>query len=141
LSLDNTNSELFNGLHELVASSFPKSCSNCGRLFVSAEQFLSETQDFDLSNSDLKESVSQDGFNLAEAFRKCPCGSTLVEEFGDRRVQTEKGKKRRKTFGRMLAILEKKGVDSNVAKSELIKATHGKRSELVEKYLRIKGAT
>jgi len=136
---DMTSEELFSGLHELVASSFPKHCDSCGRVFVTAEQFLSETQDSALAISNLKESIEKDGFAQAEVFRDCPCGATLMDEFGDRRVLTAKGKRRRETFGRMLSILEAKGISTEVAKSELINATQGKRSELLEKYLRIKG--
>jgi len=136
---DVTSEELFRGLHELVASSFPKNCNSCGRVFVTAEQFLSETQDLSPATNSLKESIEKDGFAQAEAFRDCPCGATLMDEFGDRRVLTAKGKKRRETFGRMLKILEGKGISPGVAKSELINATQGKRSELLEKYLRIKG--
>ena len=34
----NTNEDLFSGLRELVASSFPKSCNTCGRIFNTAEE-------------------------------------------------------------------------------------------------------
>ena len=126
------NNKSIQGLNQLAASSFPKSCCNCGRLFISVEQFLSETQDTELIHSKFKES-----YNLSEALRKCPCGSELAEEEIDRRVLTDKGQKRRETIGRMLAILEKKGIDTHIAKAELIKATHGKVSDFLETNLRI----
>jgi len=126
--------QFIRGLNQLAASSFPKSCSHCGRLFVSAEQFLSETEDLELINSKFKES-----YNLPKALRKCPCGSEL-EEVTDRRILTEKGHKRRDTFERMLAILEKKGIDKHIAKSELIRATHGRISTFLENIMRIKRA-
>jgi len=129
------NHQFIQGLNQLAASSFPKSCSNCGRLFVSAEQFLSETEDLELINSKFKEY-----YNLPKALQKCPCGSEL-EEVIDRRVLSEKGHKRRDTFERMLAILEKKGIDRHIAKSELIRATHGRISEFLKNILRVKRAS
>lgn len=44
---------LFKGLKEFTNTSFPKKCANCGRIFTSAEQFLSETQSTNTSTSGL----------------------------------------------------------------------------------------
>jgi pyruvate/2-oxoacid:ferredoxin oxidoreductase beta subunit len=132
------NDELFKGLHELAASSFPKTCKTCGRVFKTSEQFLTETQDLLSARSCLKQAVEDDGSTLVEVFRNCPCGSTLMDEFSDRRDLSEKGLKRRKIFERMQAILIEKGIDADLAKSELIKAAKGKRSDLLEKYFRRK---
>ena len=136
---DNSTEKLAQGIRELVESSFPKPCSNCGRLFVSAEQFLSETRDLPTTHDNLIDQVEAHEQSLVDVFRNCTCGSVLMTEFSERRNLTPKGRKRRATFARMLKILEKKGVSTELAKSELIKATQGKRSELLEKYLRLKG--
>ena len=56
----------------------------------------------------------------------------------------KKTKKRNLSLARAKYVydyLEKKGVDTEIAKSELIKATQGISSELITKHLRIKGAS
>lgn len=94
------HSELFKGLKELSESAFPKKCANCGRLFESAEQFLLETQDINTSTTGLKQADDDDGSQILEVFRNCPCGSTLMEFFNDRRDLSDQGTKRRKKFMR-----------------------------------------
>lgn len=132
MASNNTNEELFSGLHELAASSFPKSCNTCGRVFNTAEEFLKETQDLPSARSCIKQAVEDDGSTLLEVFRNCTCGSTLMDEFSERRDLSEKGLKRRAIFERMLEILISKGIDFETAKAELKKAAHGRRSELIE---------
>ncbi|NQV85828.1 MAG: hypothetical protein HQ492_01985, partial [Woeseiaceae bacterium] len=73
------------GLHARLDTSFPKKCMNCGRIFATAEQYFTETQDINEHDRGLKSFVDDDTATVVEAFRNCPCGSTLMETFDDHR--------------------------------------------------------
>lgn len=127
---------LFKGLRALAESSFPKRCANCGRTFQTAEQFLSETRDISTSRSGLKEADDDKGNKIVEAFRNCPCGSSLMDFFSDRRDFSETGVRRRKEFGELLDFLEKQNVERSLARTELLKFMRGEHSELLTRFLR-----
>lgn len=127
--------ELFQGLRALAESAFPKRCANCGRVFETAEQFLSETKMVKLNSSGLKQSLDDGGKAIVEVYRNCLCGSTLMDFFGDRRDMSEAGVKRRKKFGKLLDSLVNAGLDINVARSELLKVLKGESSEVIKKML------
>jgi ribosomal protein S27AE len=130
---DQFKEELFRGLSELAEASFPKKCPNCGRVFETAEQFLLETQDMGLLKSGLKQSEDDDGHTIVEAFRNCPCGSTLMEFFADRRDMTEAGNKRRNKFNELLDYLERNEIDRAIARRELLKVMKGEKSDILSK--------
>lgn len=125
--------ELIKGLKALAESAFPKKCANCGRSFESAEQFLSETQKINAKTSGLKQVDDEDGSKIVEVFRNCPCGSTLMDFFGNRRDLSEAGEKRRDKFDKLLNFLSENGLDKNTARTELIKVAHGETSEILSK--------
>lgn len=125
--------ELFKGLKALAETSFPKKCANCGRIFETADQFLLETQDINLSVSGLKQSEDEDGTKLVEVFRNCPCGSTLMDVFGDRRDLSEAGITRRKRFDELLSFLVENDLEPEIARLELIKVMRGEKSEVLSK--------
>lgn len=125
--------ELFTGLKALAASAFPKRCSNCGRVFESAEQFLRETSQIDQKRSGLKQSKDDNDVTIVEAYRNCPCGSTLMDFFSDRRDHTSKvGMERREKFGKLLDQLMGHGWSREMARTELLKVLYGQKSELIE---------
>ena len=64
------------GLHARLDSSFPKKCTNCGRIFGTAEQYFTETIGISEQDRGLKSFVDDDTATVVEAFRNCPCGST-----------------------------------------------------------------
>lgn len=130
---NNFHKGLFEGLKALAESTFPKRCGNCGRIFETAQQFLSETSDITTSRSGLKGFEDDDGAFVVEVFRNCPCGSTLMDFFGDRRDNTEAGNRRRKRFEELLDFLDKNGLDRNIARTELKNVMCGERSELLDK--------
>ena len=130
------HNKLLKGLRALAETAFPKKCRNCGRIFKTAEQFLSETQDISASRSGLKEAEYDDGTKIVEAFRNCPCGSTLMDFFSDRRDLSEAGIQRRKRFEELLGFLDDKGIDRNTARMELLKIMRGEKSEILAKFVR-----
>lgn len=127
--------DLFKGLSELAAGSFPKTCSSCGRVYQNIEQFLAETEAVG-EKSGLKSSMDEDDATIVEIFRNCSCGSTLLEFSKDRRDTSPQGLERRERFGHLLTTLVKRGLDEQVAKQELLKVVRGQQSELLQALLK-----
>ncbi len=123
--------ELFEGLNALAESAFPKTCACCGRTYQTVEEFLHATEKIPTANSSMKSAIEEDGSTIVEVFRNCPCGSTLMDEFNDRRDMSEKGNKRRKHFNRMMDYLEQKGIVKEVSRVELIKVLRGEKSAIL----------
>jgi transcriptional accessory protein Tex/SPT6 len=122
---------LFEGLNLLAQSAFPKKCKTCGRLFETAEQFLEETEDIRESVTGLKQSRDDEGAIIVEAFRNCPCGSTLMDFFNDRRDQSRAGDARRKKFNDLLEFLLENDLEREMARNELLKVMRGEKSEIL----------
>lgn len=121
---------LFADLQALVNTAFPKRCNNCGRVFNSPEDFVRETESI-RGLSGLKSASDDDGRPVVELFRNCPCGSTLMDAFRDRRDNGEAGLRRRAKFGELMDRLVARGVPRGVARTELLKVLHGEGSELL----------
>ena len=90
--------ELFKGLKALSDATFPKRCAACGMEYTTVEDYIRDTEDIS-GQSGLKKGYDDDDKPIVELFRNCPCGSTLMDCFSDRRDLSEAGLKRRKHFG------------------------------------------
>ena len=123
--------DLFSGLKALSDASFPKRCANCGAEYATVEDYIRKTEDI-RGLSGLKKSFDDDDNPIVELFRNCACGSTLMDCFNDRRDITDSGLKRRKLFGKLMAMLEGKGLETGVAREELLKVLRGEESELLQ---------
>lgn len=123
-------SEIYAGLQAFSSNSFPKRCPRCSRRFETLDQFLSETEGLGYSTG-LRESSAEDDRTVVELFRNCPCGSTLMEVFGDRRDMSEAGIRRREKFRELLQILVAEGMEEALARSELLKVLRGGTSEIL----------
>ena len=77
------------GLFARLDTSFPKKCPNCGRVFATAEQYFTETEDLSAENRGLKAYTDAGTTTVVDVFRNCPCGSTLMESFDDHREQLQ----------------------------------------------------
>lgn len=128
---ENLDSHLFKDLKALSESSFPKKCSSCGKVYESSEQFVRNTAGI-AGRSGLKSSEGDCGDQIVELFRNCICGSTLMECFNDRRDLSQAGLNRRELFGRLIAMLEKKGLSAGQARTELLKLVLGEHSRVLE---------
>lgn len=126
------SAELFAGLKALSASTFPKTCKNCGVAYKSVEDFWKKT-DAVRGKTGLKISLDENDRPIVELFRNCRCGSTLMDCFNDRRDTSEKGLKRRELFGKLLTMLGRKGLDGAKARIELLKMMRGEKSPVLEK--------
>lgn len=132
VSMDQKIDDLFEGLKALSASAFPKQCTVCGRTYATVEQFVQETESIQ-KKSGLKRSADDDDHTIVELFRNCPCGSTLMDAFSDRRDTSEAGLRRRGLFGKLMELLTQKGVEAGRARTELLKFIKGQPSALLEK--------
>ena len=124
--------ELFKGLKALSDATFPKRCAACGMEYTTVEDYIRDTEDIS-GQSGLKKGYDDDDKPIVELFRNCPCGSTLMDCFSDRRDLSEAGLKRRKLFGQLMEMLTSKGLEENVARTELKKILRGKPSAVLEK--------
>lgn len=126
-------SGLYDNLKTLTETAFPKTCATCGQVFNSPEDFVKESEAIP-GSSGLKSSLDVDDKPIIELFRNCLCGSTLMDEFRDRRDVSEKGIKRREVFQKILNILEEKGVSVDQTRTELLKLMNGGDSPFLEKF-------
>jgi hypothetical protein len=125
----------FEGLDSLVESAFPKSCATCGKVYHTSAQFFAETVPPANSNTSLKSAEEDDGSSVVEAFRNCTCGSTLMDEFADRRDVSPAGLKKREKFGEILGQLVEKGLERDLAKTELLRFIKTGKSEVLLPYM------
>lgn len=116
------------GLRSLSDQSFPKRCPRCGRHFATAADFIRSTQPVGTGNSGLKSVRDESDRPMVELFRNCPCGSTLMDRFNDRRDLSEPGLRRRKLSGQLLQLLENKGMSVELARVELLMLLRGEPS-------------
>jgi hypothetical protein len=124
-------SKLYAGLKALSETSFPKRCSSCGRTYPSTEEFIRETRSVRGGASGLKSSRDESDRSIIELFRNCPCGSTLMDYFDDRRDLTPESAARRRLFDELTRTLQKKGLAKGVARAELLKILAGEQSHLL----------
>jgi len=129
-----TDAQFFKGLRALLESAFPKRCANCGRIYQSEEDFLTQTQHISAEKSGLKSSIDDDGTIIVEAFRNCICGSTLMDFFSDRRDLSANGLARREKFDALIKYLLEQGLEFEVARSELLKVLRGGKSEILKQF-------
>lgn len=130
--MNQENDNLFAGLRALSESTFPKTCSTCGKVYATPSQFVRETQALH-KTSGLKSSFNDDDQSIVEVFRNCVCGSTLMSSFSDRRDTSPAALKRRDLFGRLMHLLIRKGISQDLARTELLNFIHGKPSALLKK--------
>lgn len=124
--------EIFASLHALAASTFPRRCQNCGRVYASADEFFAATRPVRADHSGLKQGIDDSGQTIVELFRNCACGSTLLESFHNRRDLSAAGLKRRARFDDLRDKLKAAGVDVDTAGVELLKMMRGQPNSLIE---------
>lgn len=119
---------IFQGFQALVASSFPKTCRCCGKVYPDVASFFEETRSLG-RGSDIRPSETDDGEPELMLFRNCSCGSTLMEDFAERRDTSEQGRLRRALFAELKGVLVRRGFAEAEAHDELLKVIHGEPSE------------
>jgi hypothetical protein len=132
MSNKSESAEIYKGLQALADSAFPRKCVSCGQLFETQEEFFTQTEKL-WKSSGLKASTDDARNPVVELYRNCPCGSTLLELFSDRRDLTESGEERRTRFGRVMDILSSQfGLNRDEARFELLKIMRGQKSSILE---------
>lgn len=126
-------SGLYDNLKTLTETAFPKTCATCGQVFNSPEDFVKDSESI-AGCTGLKSTLDEDDKPIIELFRNCICGSTLMDEFRDRRDLSKKGLKRREVFEKILNILADKGVPVEQTRTELLKFMNGAESPFLEKF-------
>ena len=130
---ENSGDSLYQGLNALAATAFPKRCRTCGRIYHNVDEFIAETRLLNPQQSGLKSSQEEDGTHIVELFRNCPCGSTLMDVFNNRRDVSENGIKRRNNFDKLMTTVETQyGVDQETARNELLKIMRGEISDIIK---------
>lgn len=94
----------FSGLTALAAAACPKRCNSCGRVYATAEQFITESEALLAGVTGLKQAYDDDQ-PIVEVYRNCHCGSTLMDLSSNRRDTSELGDQRRKLFNTTLTYL------------------------------------
>ncbi len=123
------SSELLAGLRELSASSFPKRCATCGKVYPTAKAFIEQTLSLE-HHSGLKASLDDNDETIVDVFRNCSCGSTLMDSFQDRR-QSDNAQ-RREVFEKLLHLLEDEGLTRSDARQLLLDSLKGETHPMLE---------
>ena len=123
--------QLYQGLRSLSRDSFPRKCPKCSKVFASEEDFLGKETRPVYDCSGLRQTRDECDRPMVEVFRNCTCGSTLLELFKERRDRSSAGKRMRKKFGQLLALLQSAGIDENVGRRELLRILRGEKSEIL----------
>jgi len=128
---NNFDPELVRGLEALAETSFPKRCKCCGRSFENVADYVMQTEAMPNGRRCLKQSRDDDGKVIVDLFRNCPCGSTLMDSFNDRRDTSPKGEARRTRFAELMTYLISRGLAEGIARTELLKVMRGLPSEIL----------
>ena len=122
--------DFFAGLRELAQfCRFPKTCSNCGRVYHSLADFLRRCHGLPDSSGLAEHELDA---LVVGVYRNCLCGSTLVVICEDRRDTSPAGLRRRQLFQQLLESLVAAGLDAASARRELLTVTCGGRSRLLQ---------
>lgn len=129
----------YHDLQELVDTTFPKTCTKCGKVYATKEAFLTETIPVkDITLEDRSGLFHLEGGPIETAvglFRNCTCGTTLMADFQDRRDNSDNGQVRRQRFAALMDTLSTKGMARAEARRELLRVLHGETSRLIDELL------
>ncbi len=126
--------ELVRGLKALVASAFPKTCRCCGRTFHDVADYVAQTAALPNGSAGFKQSQDEDGTIIVDLFRNCPCGSTLMDSFSNRRDNSAAGKARRQRFDELVIYLVNEGLSREIARREMLIVLRGGHSTVLSQF-------
>lgn len=116
--------KFYKDLKVLEGNSFPKTCAVCGKAYANLKDFLDNTEPVPKSSGLIKTLRDKQGQKIG-LFRNCACHSTLMVQCGDRRATSPGKTNSRKTFGRLLNMLTTHGMETDTARSVLLKLLNG----------------
>jgi len=120
--------KLYEGLKALSDAAFPKQCPVCGRRYETLDAYIRDIGPSRRGEDDLKNGPDDEEHPNVELYRNCPCGAKLIDCFDDRRDLSQPGLKRRRLFGQLLEVLDRKGIEPHIARVELIRLMRGEQS-------------
>jgi len=124
------SASLNSGLRAIIGTEFPRKCPQCHQIYLTAEQFLKETESYVRESAGLDEDDEDlESFGIE---RLCNCGEIISVFCTDRRDRSQAGIERRYLFGMLLNRLEELGLDRERIRLELLEVLRGKRSELLD---------
>jgi hypothetical protein len=123
--------EFYGGLRAFDASSWPMTCSGCGRTYDDNDDYVAKTAGR-TDSTGLGTLTLKDGSEQVGLFRHCLCGLELVGRFKDRRDNSTEGRKARKQFDHLLEMLTSEGMPHKLARTELLKLVRGQPNDIVK---------
>lgn len=112
-------------LDRLYAHKFPKSCSTCGRVYETRQEYLSATRNLKGGGAVVNRLGVQE-------YRNCECGSTLLVRTNDRRDNSVFGQARRDLFEACLDKLKVLSVEDEATLRERLRQIFNKVAARVE---------
>lgn len=123
----------YSNLLPTVEAAFPKTCRSCGHIYESPDDFFTDTGNITDDDTGMRECIDNDDARIIEVYRNCSCGSTLMDNFSDRRDMSPGGRERREKFDQMLNYLVAIGLNAETAYTELLKVARGGESKILAK--------
>jgi hypothetical protein len=124
--------ELQEELAHLVSDSLPKVCQSCGRRYEDLDAFLQNTHRIPFATGLFQREEGEDGNDIIDLIRNCPCGSTLMVVFHNRRQHSPRKQRKRRLFDRLMHVLEQEGVETETARTELRHAVRNEPTPLLD---------
>ena len=124
---------VFRELKSQVSRCFPKTCESCGRNYPTLEDFLAATESTPYGSSFIEKAEFNDR-SIVDILRNCPCGSTLMVVFNERRDMTTRGTELRKLFDVLIDVLAEHGVPKDRSRTELLSYIRGGESAVLEEH-------
>ena len=125
---------LLKKLKSLIQYSFPVECTNCGRVYATLDQYLSQSEVLPQRRSRVTWFDHNDN-SFTDIHRNYHCGSRLRVVINERRDKSESGIRKREIFDQRLKIFIAEGLETHCVRQELLKISHGEESEILKKNL------
>lgn len=117
--IESIKDDILQGFELFAESVFPKKCKTCGRAYHNFQELIEMSvevsgtkgnlKDYDATCfADFRDEVAEK--MVVANYVDCQCGSTLIILGKDRRDGSNKGKRHRDTFNKVLDVFEKLGI-------------------------------
>ncbi|MDD2708524.1 MAG: hypothetical protein PHV34_10975 [Verrucomicrobiae bacterium] len=127
--------EPFEGLRIKEDRYFPKTCANCGKVYVNLEEFVNSTIPLPKS-SGLMGYFDNQPNPVVALFRNCSCGSTLTLLCLNRRDMSEHGRQMRRLFDQMVEGMVQKGMPVAGAREEIRRFFKGHKTDELDRLIK-----
>lgn len=112
------------GIVRLSSAAFPKTCTNCFKVYEDELQFLVETEAIPHTGRNIREVKGELAYDepeeFIEVYRNCCCGTTMMEYFHSRRNLSQEGIRQRVMFARIQDALIREGYEKEEARTLIL---------------------